>query len=517
MRKKMFKNRLTQYFGAAMLLIVGQACTDLEPNFQDSVSVETAEGDFGGVTSTANSLEALYNNIENLNAQNNEYALMEVSADNIAVLTRGADWGDNGVWRQLHNHTWNATQLYVLNAWNNRNSQILAATQLLDPASGPSPAIAAQARVIRAINTFMVLNFFGQVPFRGVNDGVDVDPTVLSAQEAFDLVISDLNSAIDSGDLTDPGPTGDLFTISESAARFIRAKVNLNAEAILGAAPAGAYDAVIADVNAIEVAGFELDPGTGPYGYFDIFDLSATTGVNSEVIMALSVGTGERVFNMIHPNQTGWNGFVTLTETFRLFGTADVNDDARLGLAGPDFNGLSTGYLRGQQLNGSGDPLFDRQGAPLVYEDELLTSLEINNERTGIRIVKYPQRGDDGFPDTSNDFIWIRYAEALLMRAEATLRGGTGGPTALVDVNAIRSRAGVAQLGSITLEELEDEITKEMNSETNIAGRRAVQIRFGNFAGTWELKDVQDEFRNLFPIPQTALGSNPNLVQNPGY
>lgn len=514
MRKKMFKKGLVQSLGLASLLLLGQSCTDLEVPLQDSVSVAQSDGSFGGVVSAANSLESLYNNLENLNAQNNEYACMEVAANNVAVLTRGADWGDNGVWRQLHNHTWNPTQLYVLNSWNNRNSQILAATQLLDPASsaGRTATQVAQAQVIRAINTFMVLNFFGQVPFRGVNDGVDVDPAVLSAQEAFDLIISDLDAAISSGDLHTDGPDGDLFTIGEAAARFIRAKVNLNSGSILGAAPAGAMDAVIADVDAIEDFGFMLDDGDGQYGYFDIWDLST----NDEVIMALDTGTGQRVFNMIHPNQTGWNGFVTLTETFRLHGTNDVADDARLGLDGPDFNGLSTGYLRGQQLDGSGAPLQDRQGTDLVYEDELLTSLEINNERNGIRVVKYPQRGDDGFPSPTNDFVWLRFAEALLMRAEAGLRGGTGADP-VADVNLIRERAGVPALGSITLEELNDEITKELNTEANIAGNRAVQIRFGTFADTWEMKTVQDEFRRLYPIPATALGSNPNLVQNEGY
>lgn len=513
MRKKMIKNRLTQYVGLAVLFLIGQACTDLEVPLQDSVTQSTAEGDFGGVVNAENSLSALYGNIENLNGQNNEYALMEVTADNIAVLTRGADWGDNGVWRQLHNHSWNATQLYVLNSWNNRNSQILAATQLLDPASSASAGIAAQARVIRAINTFMVLNFFGQVPFRGVNEGVDVDPTVLSAQEAFDSILDDLDTAISSGVLHTDGPDGDIFTIGEAAARFIRAKVNLNSISILGAAPAGAMDAVIADVDAIDALGFDLDNSDGPNGYFDIWDLSVG---NDEVIMALDTGTGQRVFNMIHPNQTGWNGFVTLTETFRLHGTDDPNVDARVGLDGSEFNGLSTGYLRGQQLDGSGAPLQDRQGAPLFYEDELLTSLEINNERNGIRIVKYPQRDDSGFPDPGNDFVWLRHAEALLMRAEAGLRGGSGADP-LADVNAVRERAGVAALGSITLEQLKDEITKELNSEANIAGNRAVQIRFGTFADTWEMKTIQDEFRKLFPIPATALGSNPNLVQNEGY
>jgi hypothetical protein len=515
MRKKMFRNQFTKILCASAVVLIGNACTDLEPVFQDSISIDAADDSFAGVTSPANSLESLYNNIENLAGQDNEYACMEVTAENIAVLTRGVDWSDNGVWRELHNHTWNAEQQFILNSWNRRNSQILAATQLLDPISEASADIVAQAQVIRAINVAIVLNFFGSVPFRGVNEGVDVNPTVLNSEEAFALIMSDLDSAIDSGALNTSGPDGDLFEIGEAAARFIRAKVNLNSGQFLGTgtAPDGAMDAVIADVNAIEDLGFTLDTSEN---YFDIFDLDSG---NTEVIMALDTFTGTRVFNQIHPNQTGWNGFVTLTETFRLFGSEDAEDDARLGLSGEEFNGLSTGYLRGQQLNGDGEEMRDRQGNLLVYENELLQSLETNNERNGIRIVKYPQRGDDGFPAPTNNFIFMRFAEALLMRAEATLRGGDGSTvSALGDVNAIRTRAGAAPLGTLALEDMPDVIRRELNSESNIAGQRAVQIRFGTFTSeTWELKNVQEDFRNRFPIPSVALATNPNLVQNPGY
>ncbi len=514
MRKEFFKNRFAQALSLAVVLLVGQACTDLEPTFSDSVSIESSDGAFGGVSDPANSLESLYNGIEGLNNQADEYACMEVTAENIAVLTRGVDWSDNGVWRELHNHTWNPEQLYILNSWNSRNSQILAATQLLDPASSAPADIIAQAQVLRAINMSIILNFFGVVPFRGVNDGVDVDPQVLSSQEAFDFILSDLNAAISSGQLNTSGADGNLFEIGEAAARFIRAKVNLNSGQFLGTgtAPAGAMDQVIADVNAIEALGFGLDASAN---YFDIWDLDAG---NTEVIMLLDTFTGQRMFNMIHPNQTGWNGFVTLTETFRLFGSNDPADDARLGLSGENFNGLSTGYIRGQQLAADGSNLMDRQGNLLIYEDELLQSLEVNNERNGIRIVKYPQRGDNGFPAPSNNFVFMRFAEAILMRAEATLRGGAGSPnTALVDVNSLRTRAGAAVLGSVTLDDMSDIIRRELNSESNIAGQRAVQIRFGTFADTWELKSVQDDFRTRFPIPSTALATNPNLVQNPGY
>ena len=505
MRKKMFKNQIARYTGVALALVLGQACTDLEPEFSDSTSIESAEGTFGGVSNTANSLESLYNGIENMGAQDNEYALMEVSADGIAVLTRGVDWSDNGIWRTLHNHTWDPQHNYVRNAWNNRNSQILAATQLLDPASAASPDIVAQAQVLRAFNMFWILDWFGQVPFRGVNDGVDVNPEVLNAQAAFDFILNDLNTALSSGNLSGHGPDGPLAQAGEAMALMLRAKLQLNGEAFTGTA--GDMNSVIADINAIEALGFTLDNSAN---YFDIWDL----GSNSEVIFILDTFTGNRVFNMLHPNQTGWNGFVTLTENFRLYGSNDPADDARLGLAGPDFNGVSTGILRGQQLDGDGNNLFDRQGNLLIYEDEILTSLEVNNERNGLRVVKYPQRGDNGFPTPTNNAVFFRLADALLMRAEATLRGGSGGPAALVDVNAVRTRAGAAPLGSIALDGMQDERKLELLAEN---WGRQDNVRFGTFADTWEMKNVQDAFRVKFPIPADAIATNPNLTQNEGY
>lgn len=509
MKKDLFRKQCTQYLGLAALLLIGQSCSDLEPSFSDSSPTEDSSGNFSGVVNAQSSLDGLMNALQGgFSTQADGYSLKEVTSENIAVLTRGADWGDNGVWRIMHNHSWNSAHLHVLNEWNNRNQEILNATRLLDPASSAPADIVAQAQVIRAINMFSVLNLYSVVPFRGVNDGPDVNPEVLDTQTAFNFVMDDLNAAISSGNLSPDGSNGDTFSIGEATARFVRAKVLLNAERILGTAQAGAYDGVINDVNAIESLGFTLDTSES---YFDIWD----TGDNSEVIMHLNTFTGSRIFNQIHPNQGGWNGFVTLTETFRLFGTDDESLDARLGVPGDEVEGLSVGYLRGQQNDPTGS-LTDRSNVPLVYEDVPLASLEINNERNGIRIVKYPQRGEDGRPAPTNDFVLMRLSEAFLMRAEAALRGGSGADPA-ADINAIRTRAGATPIGSATLDDVYDEIRREMNGEANIAGHRAVQIRFGTFSDTWELKTAQDDFRVWFPIPQQALGSNPNLVQNEGY
>lgn len=541
MKKDLLQNKLIKTLGVSVLLIASQACTDLEPNFGDSVSVESDGGSFSGVSSTSASLEALYTSGDSdgiglfrQDSQENAYALMEVSADNIAVLTRGADWGDNGVWRTMHNHTWDANHVYVLQAWNRHNAASFRASQLLDSRSNASASETAQALVIRAFNIYSILDFFGQVPIRGVDDGPDVNPTVLSAQEAFDLILNDLNTAISSGDLADNGPGaplrpegggdrgGTLSGIGEAFARFLRARVQLNAIHLVGTE--GDMNQVVSDVDAIEALGFQLDgigaqDPDGDESYYDIWDPGNNT--NQEVIFMLDGDIRTRMYNQLHPNQGGWNGFVTLTETFRLFGTDDIAQDARLGLPGEEVSGVSTGYIRGQQRNVSGNNLTDRQENPLIYEDVILTNLEVNNERNGIRIVKNPQRNADGnLPgDTARDFSWMRFADAMLMRAEANLRGGAGGSTAaLSDVNDIRERAGASALTSVTLDDMPDIIARELNAEGVMGGRRAVQLRFGTYTSTtWEMKNVTDDFRVKFPIPAAALATNPNLVQNPGY
>ena len=350
------------------------------------------------------------------------------------------------------------------------------------------------------------------MPFRGVNDGVDVNPVVLSAQEAFDFIQADIDAAFATGALSahGPGNRDDLFVAGEAFAYMLQAKLHLNAEPFLGTSTTANMNTVIESIDAIEALGFTLD-NSGDY--FNIWDQGPG---NQEVIFLVNTFTGNRVFNMLHPNQTGWNGFVILTEVFRSYGTEDEAEDARIGAPGPEVNGVGVGVLRGQQLDGNGTPLNDRQGNPLVFENELLQSLEVNNERTGLRMVKYPQRNADGNPAPGSDYVWYRFADAILMKAEAILRGGTAtlGDTPLSLVNEVRARAGAALLGSIDLPGLLEQRQLELATE---GWRRNDQVRFGTFGGTWELKTVQDDFRVLFPIPGTALATNPNLVQNPGY
>ena len=126
------------------------------------------------------------------------------------------------------------------------------------------------------------------------------------------------------------------------------------------------------------------------------------------------------------------------------------------------------------------------------------------------------------------DFPLFRFGEVYLNYAEAVLRGGTGGnqATALEYINALRTRAyagstsGNINAGQLTLDFILDERGRELYFE---AHRRTDLIRFNKFttnAYLWAWKGgvkngtAVDVKRNVFPIPNTDISSNPNLVQN---
>ena len=496
MKKLNYKNIL-QFVFATSLLVVGVSCTSLDPSYDDSVLVETTEGTFGGINATT-FLGSAYNDIGAMAEQTNTYALEEVSTDELVVLTRGADWGDNGIWRLLHTHNWSPGHGYVLSTWNERNAAVFRCNQIIAPESNATPSELAQAKLLRAFNMFYVMDLYGQVPFRGVNEGVDVNPTVFTRAEAFDFIVNDINEAMPG--LPD-GNSSNIFTVNKAFANFLLAKLYINKEVYTGSASASDYTKVVTAVDAITASGYALDPD-----YFGIF-ISDNFGSNSEIILALDRGTGNRVWNILHPNQGGWNGFATLGEVYDSFESSDI----RLGQ--PNTSGIGTGMLIGQQYQPNGSIFLDRQGNPLVFTKDFPNGISGNNERTGVRPMKY-SRSTAGAPDPSNGLVMARYSDALLMKAEAIMKGGTSTVTGESIIDGLRTLRGATATGSYTMADLLDERRRELYIE---GWRRNDQVRFGTFNETWDMKDNTEEFRVLFPIPASAVATNPNLTQNPGY
>ncbi|MFD2826366.1 RagB/SusD family nutrient uptake outer membrane protein [Leeuwenhoekiella polynyae] len=521
---------------SALIISALISCTDLEIEETDSIiSKDTGDFTFSPLADPASSLSDLYNKIGgDFQGQDNIYALNEVTTDELLVPTRGTDWGDNGVWRQLHTHTWNSAHLFIKNAWNTLNQNIFRASEIIE--SNPSPAIIAEAKFLRAYNMFFVMDFYGSVPFREVDEGPKVNPRVLTRPEAYAFVLQDLTEALPDLPSTGPDLTKTVKATKE-AAQFLMAKLYLNASVYSssGEFDSADMDKVIAAVDAITASGFAIE---SEKSYFEIFEPTEDT----ETIFFLRSEVAPRIWNTLHYNQNapdntggGWNGFSTLAEFYDKFeGDPNTNyegdgQEERRGIVWDNTNandlnlGIGYGFLIGQQYDSDGSMLKNRQGGPLSFTKEI-PSLVGNTEVQGIRLIKYhpydpiPDTGDDTSPFIESfrrHQVFFRYADAYLMKAEAMFRKGQTAE-ALTMVNTLRSsRDNTPALTSLDESSLLDERARELFIET---WRRNDLVRFNQFTSPWALKEVSgDPNVNLFPIPETALLSNPNLVQNPGY
>ena len=496
---------------ALSLLVVGfgTSCTDLGVENLDSEVIEQTEG--GALSFDADALlSSMYTDrIGIMTDQANVYSLGVHTSDELLPPTRGVDWSDNGVWRSLHQHTWDPTHSYNTNAWNQLNERVFFTQQIL-AADNATPTQIAEAKALRAYFMWHIVDYWGQVPVRQVTDGPDVLPTVMSRAEAVDFITTDLEDAI--AVLPVEGPDRSRTSISGEVARALLARVIINTEVYTGSA--GNMSRAVELVDEITAGGYALETN-----FFETFENGPTT----EVMWTSGAGSPQnRWFMTLHYNQnpSGWNGFTTIAEHFDRFEASDSRiSDGGPGTAGyvfdasdftgADFDGFGRGYLIGQQYNDDGTELTDtRTNIPLSFTREVPLSGAPTG--TGIRHHKYhPRFAGDGY-----NYILFRYADAYLMKAEAIHRGGSSSETALGMINDLRTLRGASALGSLTDADILDERARELAWEGN---RRTDQIRFGTFNDAWSEKEASDAFRVLFPIPAPAIASNPNLTQNEGY
>ena len=86
-----------------VVLVISFACTKLEQNQRGALNIES------GSVNAAGLLQSAYESLNNpFQDQSRFWAAQEHTTDECIGPTRGPDWDDNGVWRVLHSHSWNA-------------------------------------------------------------------------------------------------------------------------------------------------------------------------------------------------------------------------------------------------------------------------------------------------------------------------------------------------------------------------------------------------------------------------
>lgn len=517
------------YLLALSLLTSGiYSCTKLNEEFRGELQEGSSNVDPAGLLVTA------YTALNTPYQQDQKWVLQEVSTDAAIAPTRGGDWDDNGIYRAIHQHAWNADNGFMNSTFVSLGTAIYNATNVLR--FNPSPQQAAEARFIRAIAVFDMLDIYGVASVREGDALEDfrIPPTALQPQQAIDYIIKELNEIINA--LPNNGPTA-AYIANRNAAKTLLMKTYLNKGAFLNR-QTPAFD--VADMNQVITLAKEIT-ASGSYTisaaskYFDNFapdnDVKST-----ENIYTLLNKNGERGGNVdrswntiAHYNMLpgGWNGWCTLSDFYDKFQAIDERRGIYYNYPADttsnrtkNYQRQNVGFFAGQQYSWvTNQPLMARNPstAPLVFTREVtIRTSGATLETAGIRPMKYAfDYSVTG--QRNNDWVVYRYSDVLLMQAEAILRGGTGGTAteALALVNSIRANRGVAAFATLTLDNLLDERGRELYWE---GWRRQDLIRFGKFLQPFQEKPQTSDAKYLvYAIPSQQIAVNPNLKQNPGY
>lgn len=437
------------------------------------------------------------------------WTLNEMASDEMVAPARDDGWvWDNGRWNEMHTHKISPTNKILTLAWEFTFEAISACNEVIYETEQTSitfpekERIVSEIKILRAFLYYWGIDNWGNIPF-----SVDFTDKNLPEQKGrkfiFDYIVKDVNDNI--GKLESQPSSTNYGRVTKGMAYTLLAKLYLNAQEWIGEDKFSESVAYCDSVTALGSYSIEDD-------YFTNFKVrNEGSKENIFVIPMHSIYTKDHLY------------WYTLT----------LNDASRAtfnfkGLMWDEFI-LEPGYLDkfadndlrkksflfGQQKDKNGNDIII-DGVPFIYTTTV-DNYMARKKWEGARCAKYEYQ--DGLEyyvtDMENDFVLFRYADVLYTRLEAMWRLGRAGEMLNdPELQKIRARAGLQsyQGSEITAEELLDELGREFAWEGH---RRQDQIRFGVWGKPWWNKPQSGPNAKLFPIPQSVLATNSNLIQNP--
>ncbi len=360
--------------------------------------------------------------------------------------------------------------------WANFNNNVYRCNLLLDQIDGANFAenlkkqYKGEAMFIRALNYFNMYRIWGGVPATKhvVSAAEALKVARYSDEQMFDLIAGDLKEIVDNNYLPETYSSADMGRATSGAAKALLGKVYLTFHKWNEAK----------DVLSQLIGKYQL---VSPIA--QVFDVDNKN--NNEIIFAVH-------FNKEIEGE-GHSYWYNLTNA-----SDDTNQTSSL------LNTFPTGDAR----------------------KDLITYVQVEKN---VRLMnKFYDTKSPTFKTVGNDQILLRYADVLLMYAEALNEiqyDASEGSLALKYLNAVRQRAGISNLTAKQLpsqEKFRKGILVERQREFPYEGQRWFDLVRMGFAKSVmaengvEIKDYQ----LLFPIPQQEIekvGNKSILWQNPGY
>ena len=547
-------------FFAAAFAALSVGCTDLD------VPVESQYTSYPGTEAALEAqLSGIYFTMRDCFGRRYMEA-MALSSDEYTAVAYGGNWYDNGAYAHpsLHNYGYEDASIdwmTVLTSGIVKANEVISSETATDAAKAP-------ARAMRAYFTFIMMDCWGDVPVNDPTLSSEIDleerqPRAYVAQ----WIESELKAVIPN--LTTETLGDNYGKPNKYMAQALLAKLYINwpvytASAVENYDAATATNEKLADCvsvcnEIINSGNFELGPVEYRFKFASNNTELAESGQIKDFIYVMPYHTTDATgmqygrshsykdIKNLKPSYYGealtnsGGGYVTMTPEFiknfdlkgdqrnkLIIGLSENLDDYRYSTGG-DENQVY--ILDPETLLPTSDVCLNKEGNPLkltrnisLVEKDFTINVGDNLEgwRQGCRNTKWHVTRTDfaNGRNQSNDIPLLRYADVLLMKAEALTRQGSSSE-AMQLVNQIRSYAGAELLTSNpTLDDIYAERAREFFDEN---WRRNDMIRFGHFEDEYfpHYKDFPtanfEKTRRVFPIHKNMLDLNPKWSQNNGY
>ena len=508
------------------------------------------------------------------------HTFQEFSSDASMIPGRQGDWVDGGAWQNIFLHNFESSVSKYNDVWNNLYRVIGLANSSIDRLNkylGEHPEYADyvyELRALRAVYYYYVMDLFGQVPLV-VSSEVSANEVEQSNRSAvFKFVTSELAECIPHLSDSKSQNEGEYYgRITKAVAYMCMAKCAINApvytiddttptsySAFVGTDKSGkataseeqgktvsemgkninitldgetrnAWETAVYCADQIASLGYRLQPS-----YADNFIVANQNSVENiwtrpndcvnykiedyNIVRTLHYNHGGAI------GYQGWNGACSSKQQMLVYGYGTANPDPRLTLNVYTDKDYMEETGKAVEDGATDKPL---EYMPLAVKVDFSAADDPHAMKcAGARMKKYEfDKSTTQQYSFNNDLVIWRYADALLLKAEAEYRMGNKAE-ALTIVNEVRARVAATPRTELTLNDILDERMLELAWE---GVRRPDQIRFCTFteptadrfkgvthnASAGDYNDDTQGYTMVYPIPYAVLNLNKKLDQNPGY
>ena len=508
------------------------------------------------------------------------HTFQEFSSDASMIPGRQGDWVDGGAWQNIFLHNFESSVSKYNDVWNNLYRVIGLANSSIDRLNkylGEHPEYADyvyELRALRAVYYYYVMDLFGQVPLVVSSEVSANEVEQSNRSDVFKFVTSELAECIPHLSDSKSQNEGEYYgRITKAVAYMCMAKCAINApvytiddttptsySAFVGTDKSGkataseeqgktvsemgkninitldgetrnAWETAVYCADQIASLGYRLQPS-----YADNFIVANQNSVENiwtrpndcvnykiedyNIVRTLHYNHGGAI------GYQGWNGACSSKQQMLVYGYGTANPDPRLKLNFYTDKDYMEETGKAVEDGATDKPL---EYMPLAVKVDFTAADDPHAMKcSGARMKKYEfDKSTTQQYSFNNDLVIWRYADALLLKAEAEYRMGNKAE-ALTIVNEVRGRVAATPHTELTLNDILNERMLELAWE---GVRRQDQIRFCTFteptadrfkgvthnASAGDYNDDTQGYTMVYPIPYAVLNLNKKLGQNPGY